>query len=1382
MSQLIHITDKKGSRIEDKPLDLDEVRAKLAETNGKTYWRSLDELSQKPGFNEMLRREFPGQAPKDWAPLPRRDFLKLMGASLALAGLSGCAFQPNEKIVPYVNQPESIVPGIASYYATAMPFAGYALGLLAKSSDGRPTKLEGNPDHPTAGGVSPVDPGKGKANFKKRGSTDVFAQASLLTMYDPERSQSIRRSGASSNWDTFTGEITAQIQASRRNSQGADFAIITETITSPTQLSLINDLRDLLPELRWVSYEPVNRDNVTAGTRLAFGRDLHPVYHFDRADVIVSLDCDFMLEEPGRVAHAREFIEGRRVTDKSARQTMNRLYVIESTSTITGAAADHRFPVKAAQVDGIARALAQAVGVQGGAGAQQVTAEQNKWVQEIAKDLTANAGKIIVVAGAHQPPAVHALAMAMTNALTASDPVPASGSITLRTGAGAIAAQTITYHAPIEGAPVPHLAGLAAVVDEMKAGKIKTVLVMGTNPAYSAPRDLEFAQAFNKVPFRAHVGLYEDETSNLCTWHVPEAHYLEQWSDARSIDGTVSIVQPIIQPLYEACKSPVEVLGALVGNVNASGYDIVRGHWARTKGLVNNGTLAAASQQGELGKNSTLTQSGASGLTSQGVNNGNAQGLSNGPMAGAQGGNASNSPVVNNAVVNGGESNGAGTKRNADAMNPTNQRGDEGQAGGAGNMGADGGGAGGPYPTTDATKSYSATGNAATNGTIDGGAMNGVTPKKPATNGAPRNSAAAQGGASRSAGGGANGGAGDAFAFDRFWQEAVHSGVVAGTAAPALNVNAGALNLPAQTVIGQGIEVNFRPDPTIWDGRFANNGWLQECPKPITKLVWDNAILVSPGTAIKNGWNNNDEIELTLNGGKVKGAVWMVPGQPDDALTLNLGGGRAQVGKIGTGAGFDANQLRTVESPWMSYGVKAVKLGSVYKLAATAQHNLISTQGKDTNMKDALLGGDNEKTKVVDDWITPQTRGKDVDGVHGRDLIRVGTFEEMQKDKLPVVEEDKIGVPISWPRNPGSQGSSLPDSQNKPARGRDESGPVAGDGSLADGMFTTEEDGRPLADNRELAGSPSFYPRESDYLASTPLRSVSAEKELEAKSAALGRDHVTQQWGMSVDLQSCVGCNACVVGCQSENNSAIVGKDQVLMGREMHWIRIDAYMSGSFENPEVYFEPMMCQHCEKAPCAPVCPFNAVMESPGGINEQIYNRCVGTKYCENNCPYKVRRFNFLQYSDQQTPTIQLMANPSVTVRSRGVMEKCTYCIQRVKAADWQAKKEDRFIRDGDIIVACQQACPTNAIVFGDINDPNSEVSKLKRGDLTFGLLTHLNTGPRTSYTAKIRNPNPALVALNPAIYGTEVRASAHQDEAEHTTENQSLVEDKGEAKH
>lgn len=1158
MSSLIQITDKTGRQLDsattENKLDLADARAKLAASKGKGYWRSLEELSEQPGFGEMLRREFPGQAPKDWAPLARRDFVKLMGAALALAGLSGCAFQPQEKIVPYVKAPEELVPGIPVFYATAMPFMGYATGVLAEAKSGRPYKIEGNSDHPS----------------NLWGRTDVWTQASILDLYDPDRSQFIRQSGASSDWNTFIGAATAALNQARRT-QGAGLSILTGAITSPTQLDLLADIQRQLPRAKWHSYEPVNRDNARQGVQLAMGRDLHPLYHFDRADIIVSLDCDFLLEEPNHIEYSRQYITGRKLTGGQKR--MNRLYVIESTPTITGAQADHRLPMKAAQVDGFARALASAVGVAGVSGT--ASGDMSKWVAAIADDLKAHRGRVIVVAGAQQPPAVHALAHAMTATLGSTGP---SG--------------TISYVAPIEGNPKLHGAAITELVSDLGAGRVQTLLVMGVNPAYSTPADLKFAEVLQKAKENAtrqgrsmltvHQGHYQDETAALCDWHIPEASYLEGWSDARSADGTVSIVQPLVQPLYEAAKTQIEMLTVFAGNPNVAPYDAVRGYHLRGRGGQDNMT------------------------------------------------------------------------------------------------------------------------------------------------------------------------------FEKFWQKTVHDGFIANSKAPAVGATLApglAGRLPAVTPVGQGLEVSFRPDPTIWDGRFANNAWLQECPKPVSKITWDNAIFISPATAEKNGWSTNDEATLTLNGGTVTGALFLLPGQPDDSVTVHLGYGRAQVGKIGTGAGFDANAIRTMNALWFASGAKLETTGKVYKIATTSHHNLIAPKGKETGWMAAITGGDDAKTKIVDATIADATRDVDIDGTHGRDVVRVGTFSEWLKHQngeakaeVPTNDVlDKIGLPLAYPNNPEAITRKI-------------------------AAVTQEEK---LADNREVEGSPSFYPRDTDYLATEIYKDKSVNDEAQASAKAEGRENAVNAWGMTVDLQSCIGCNACVVGCQSENNSAVVGKDQVLMGREMHWMRIDTYYRGSYENPEVYFEPMMCQHCEKAPCAPVCPFNAVMNSPEGINEQIYNRCVGTKYCENNCPYKVRRFNFLQYSDQQTPVIQLMANPDVTVRSRGVMEKCTYCIQRVTAAKWQANKEDREIRDGDVITACQQACPTDAIVFGDINDPKSKVSLLKRGPLTFGVLTELNTMPRTSYLARFKNPNPALDALDKPAFLKGEREGAmneHDSEAQpHTLE-------------
>ncbi len=1125
---LIQISDNAGKPLEEKQLDVQKVREKLASKRGQEYWRSLEEVAGDPDFPEMLRREFP-IAPRDWAPLPRRDFVKLMGAALALAGLSGCAFQPQEKIVPYVKAPEESVAGIPLFYATAMPFMGYALGVLAQASEGRPTKVEGNPDHPISGG-----------------KTDAWAQASVLDMYDPDRSAEVRLSGAPSGWSDFAGVLNTEFQKAQID-KGAGIALLTGTITAPSTLSLIRELQTALPQMKWVSYEPINRDNVRQGAQLAFGKDVHTLYHFDQANVIVSLDCDFLLEELGHVAHAREFIKGRRMTDDvtgkakdAATATMNRLYVIESTPTITGAQADHRFPVKAAQVDGIARALAAAVGVTGVTGTADATTQ--KWVTEIANDLKKNRGRVLVCAGAHQPAAVHAIAHAINATLGSVGPKSA-----------------VSYHEPFDGGGAPHEAGLRDLITSMKKGEVKTAIIIDSNPAYTTPAALGFEKALAQVPLKFHMGPYNNETSALCDWHAPLAHYLESWGDARAIDGTISIIQPIIQPLYEAAHTTNELLSSMLGRQNVSDYDIVRGYY----------------QQQLTGTPATRLQEGQTNL-----------------------------------------------------------------------------------------------------------------------------------------------------AFDSRWQTIVHKGIIDGTTAPTVGVTLGNLaTLPPSVKVGSGMEVNFRPDPSIWDGRFANNAWLQELPKAYSRITWDNAFFVSPNTALANNWTNDQEMTLKVGDKSVTGAIFMLPGQTDDVITVHLGYGRREVGKIGTGTGFDANQIRPADGSWfLAVDEKAIQpTGGTYRIATTTQHNLIAPKGKETAWQDgSWMVSNDAKTKLINNVLSPETSDLDMDGTQGRDVVRVGTFDEFKKGKLPTSIHDKIGVPLAYPLNPPEIRALVAKVEENPDR---------------------------LQGNRELEGNPSFYPRDTDYLALTPYRDASVERDAEAQSKKAGRNNVTQQWGMSVDLQSCIGCNACVIACQSENNSATVGKDQVLMGREMHWMRIDMYHRGSFENPESYVEPMFCQHCEKAPCAPVCPFNAVMETPEGINEQVYNRCVGTKYCENNCPYKVRRFNFLQYSDQISPTIELMANPNVTVRSRGVMEKCTFCIQRVNAAKWQATKEDnRDVRDGEVVTACQQVCPTDALWFGDINDPNAKVSNLKRGPFTFGILTEYNTMPRVSYMARFKNPNPDLVKV------------------------------------
>ncbi len=996
-------------------LDLSAIRARLASENGPRYWRSLEEIAETSEFRSLLENEFPEQA-SEWSdPVGRRRFLQLMGASFALAGLGACTRQPEEKIVPFARSPEALLPGKPLYFATAIALGGYATGVLVESHMGRPTKIEGNPKHPAS-----------------LGATEAITQASILNLYDPDRSQVPTQRGRISRWFTFVGDLGREIEA-QRLVEGAGLRVLTPPVTSPTLADQIALFEKMFPRAKWHQYDPCGRESARLGARLAFGADVHTWYRFDRAEVIVSLDADFLSQGPGTVRYARDFVAKRRAGAEGA--AMNRLYVLEAMPSNTGAMADHRLRLSAGAVEEAARALAEALSVATGRAANMERLPQGaaEWIAAVGRDLQGHRGASIVIAGDQQPPAVHALAHAINERL---------GNM----------GQTVMLTEPVEARPVDQRESLAQLVNDMNAGQVEVLLIAEGNPVYDAPADLNFAAALDKVKFRAHLSLYDDETSRLCHWHIPGQHWLESWSDTRAYDGTVSIIQPLIAPLY-AGKSVLDFVSAAMGNPEPSNYDLVREYWR-----------------------------------------------------------------------------------------------------------------------------------------------------------------------GRSSGGD----------FETFWVNALNDGVVPNSAAAprAAKVRPEfAAQLTAASTVDSpaagSLEVNFRPDPTVWDGRYANNGWLQELPKPITTLTWDNAVMISPATAERLGVHREDVVELKSGERAVSGPVWVVPGHADDSVTVHLGYGRERTGRVGSGTGFNAYRLRTMAGFWVLPGVAITKTNRRYALARTQLHH----------------------------------------GMEGRYLVRTATVEEFREN---------------------------PDFVKQFEHGPQE----------------------------EM----SLYP---------------------------GFEYKGYSWGLALDLNSCIGCNACMAACTAENNVPVVGKDQVIAGREMHWIRVDRYHEGSLDDPELHHQPVMCMHCENAPCEPVCPVGATMHSSEGLNEMVYNRCVGTRYCSNNCPYKVRRFNFLLYSDFETPSLKMMRNPDVTVRSRGVMEKCTYCVQRINLARIDAEKEGRRIQDGEIRTACQQVCPAEAIVFGDINDPASKVSQLKANSRNYGLLEETNTKPRTSYLARLKNPNPEIAVTEPS---------------------------------
>ena len=1022
--ELIQIKTAGDGSSPKQKLDLATVQQKLSAAQGPEYWRSLEELAGTEEFQELLHQEFPRQA-SEWigGDVSRRNFLQLMSASLALAGLSGCTKMPTQAIVPYVKQPESLVLGRPQFYATAFTLGTEAMPVLVRSNEGRPTKIEGNPEHPVS-----------------KGRTDLFAQGSLLELYDPDRTQTNRLRGETQTWGTFVSAMQAPLVSQKANG-GAGLRLLTRSVNSPTLAAQIKQLQQQYPQMKWVTWDPVNRSSVYAGAQMAFGQPVETRYNFANADVILTLDADFLYSGfPGMTQYSMDWANRRDPDNKQNTRGINRMYAVESTPSITGFKADHRLPVKPSEVEQFARALAAKLGL-GGSGS--VSGEGAKFLDVVAKDLQAHNGAAVVVVGEKQPPAVHALAHAMNGAL------------------GAVG-QTVAYIDPLIANPVDNAASLKDLEKDINANNVDLLVILDANPVYDSPEDTDFKQLLKKVGLKVHYGLYLDETAYECDWHISGTHYLEHWSDARATNGAVTVVQPLIAPLYGG-HSPHEFLAVFTGQPDASGYDIVRNYW-------------------------------------------------------------------------------------------------QGQFKGTGS-------------------------------------------------------------------------------FDEFWRRSIHDGFAAGTEFQPKQVKAAAANFPpTQMNQSQGTEMVVRFDPSVYDGRFANNGWLQELPKPLTKLTWDNVIVVSPKMAKDLNFpadQNAAVAEVEYRGKKLEGPVWVQVGHAEDTITLYLGYGRDRAGKTGDGRGYNAYSMWYSDEPYYSRGVKVTNTRKRYEVA--------STQG---------------------------TQDMPLD-FYGRKIIRAATITKYK-------EEPKFAQEMA--EAPKSDETLYPGYQY-PDTGAD--------------------------------GNPAY------------------------------------KWGMSIDLNRCTGCNACIIACVAENNTPVVGKEQVQRGRHMHWLRVDSYYQGSPANPVAYFEPIPCMQCENAPCELVCPVGATVHSTEGLNDMVYNRCVGTRYCSNNCPYKVRRFNFLLFQDWTTPQYQLMRNPEVSVRSRGVMEKCTYCVQRITNGRIHAEEDNnRRLQDGEVLTACQQVCPTNAIVFGDINTPSSLVAQLKAGPRSYGVLEDLNTRPRTTHLAAVLNPNPEIASSEP----------------------------------
>jgi len=1115
----------------------------LARLNGRAAWRSTEEFVDAPDFREFLEREFPAGA-SELLSTSRRDFVKLMGASLALAGAStipGCR-RPDHKILTYSREvPEEVIPGKPLFYATAMPLpCGGAEGLLVETHEGRPTKVEGNPLHPN-----------------NRGRASAEALASVLGLYDPDRLVNPRydnpaRGRLNATWDDFRVWAERDLKAYDAT-RGDGVAFIAEPSEGPAWEHARALLRSRWPNAEWVAWSPAAVDEPMAGARIAFGEPLREVFFTERARVIVSLDRGLIEDEPGAIANSRGIASMRR--PMTSHDEMSRIYVAESAFSTLGGLADHRVRLAPSRIAAFAVELARAllrhnpdlpgaarlrdalagVGVPGGDDLHipMASGESGSFFDALAADLLApeHMGRSLIVAGATQPPAVHALTHALNAAL---------GNI----------GTTVAYLPVSEERAAPAHDGIRRLTERMRSGSVTAVFCLNVNPVYDAPADLNFAEAYARVPARVCLSVGASETAAASTWSLNGAHYLETWGDAVAADGTVSAIQPMIAPLYEPSHSALEFLGLLATGEAVSGHDLVRAAWRERLGFAE----------------------------------------------------------------------------------------------------------------------------------------------------------------------------GDA-RFETVWRRALHDGVLAGSAPspvrPSVRFDAVAeslagLDIPAPPTTAS-MELVFTLG-AVGDGRHGNNGWLHEKGDPVTKVAWDNPAAVSPATAKAlrlepDPYTARQEprarvATLSVGGRTITVPVWISPGMADGVVSLSFGYGREVCGLVGTGVGVNAYSVRQAGHGRVVRGATLTRTGDHFPISSTQNHWSLES-----------------RTAVAREIDLPIFRTRMAELEHaGKATVKDPFVTGMSSLGLA----EKLGELSHTPPN-----LSLYENPYNQSRGN------------PDPRAVDPKTGRP----------PAYSTR--------------------------------PQWGMTIDLSTCTGCGACMIACQSENNIPVVGKKEVAKGREMHWIRVDRYFVGDDLNDpeEMIAQPVACVQCENAPCETVCPVNATVHDEEGLNVMAYNRCIGTRYCMNNCPYKARRFNFFDWAQSKfnggldpryvpesmakdsatritfnqnfiPPRLRakldeiskMKQNPDVTVRGRGVMEKCTFCIQRINRARVEMKLQDlEHVPDGFFQVACQQACPSEAIVFGDILDPESAVSKNRTSHRGYLLLGYLNTRPRTSHMLRVRNPNPAIRA-------------------------------------